>query len=208
MHASSIPYEVTGSIETANPGTVFFPGDFLHLGSPEAIHTTFSRLTTADKLTRLAKGIYLKPKIDPELGVIKPSLEELAHKIADRDKATIRPTGSYALNVLGLSTQVPTKVVYLTNGNPKRIKIGKGQIVFKKAPPKQLAVQSEMVFLAIQALIELGERAKTEKVINQLTTLLSRESPKDILEGARLAPHRVARILYLILEKLKANQND
>ena len=207
MRTFPISQALLDRVDAAEPGAVFFPADFLDLGSPEAIHTTFSRLASTDELTRLAKGIYLKPKMDPELGKLKPSLEDLAQKIAERDRVIIRPTGAYALNKLGLSTQVPTKVVFLTNGNAKRISVGNRHIVFKKVSPKQMAVKSETVFLAIQALIELKDRANRQTVFDQLTAILSREPLEDILEGARLAPQQVSRILYLIAEKLKAGKH-
>lgn len=196
MAAETITKAVAARIKEAAPGTVFFPGDLLELGTPEAIHTTFSRLAASHTLLRLAKGIYLKPKIDPELGPLKPSLEELAYKIADRDKVTIRPTGAYALNKLGLSTQVPTKVVFLTNGNAKRIVVGKSSIVFQKTTPKQLAVEQENIFLAIQALIAMKDQAIDPQVMRQLTQVLAGEQPDDIRKAAKLAPQRIARMLY------------
>ena len=196
MSAETITKAVAARVKEAAPGTVFFPGDLLELGTPEAIHTTFSRLAASHTLLRLAKGIYLKPKIDPELGPLKPSLEELAYKIADRDKVTIRPTGAYALNKLGLSTQVPTKVVFLTNGNAKRIVVGKSSIVFQKTTPKQLAVEQENIFLAIQALIAMKDQANDPQVMRQLTQVLAGEQPDDIRKAAKLTPQRIARMLY------------
>ena len=152
MPAETITRFVTEKVKEAKPGTMFFPADLLEFGAPDAIHQTFSRLARNKTLLRLAKGIYAKPTMDPELGALRPSLENVAQQIAERDKVVIRPTGAAALNKLGLSTQVPTKVVYLTNGNPKRIQVGRSTIVFKKTTHKQLAVQPETVFLAIQAL--------------------------------------------------------
>jgi hypothetical protein len=203
MPAATITRSVTEQVQEAKPGTMFFPADLLEFGAPDAIHQTFSRLARTKILLRLAKGIYVKPKIDPELGPLRPSLEDVAQQIAERDKVVIRPTGAAALNKLGLSTQVPTKVVYLTNGNPKRIRVGRSTIVFKKTTHKQLAVQSEMVFLAIQALIALEDQADTPDNIRQLTEVLGMEKPADIRQGARLAPQRIARILYQIANHIE-----
>ena len=204
MPADTVTRAIADLVKEAKPGTVFFPGDLLELGSPEAIHTIFSRLAGA-QLLRLAKGIYLKPKIDPELGPLKPSLEELARIIADRDKVVIRPTGAYALNRLGLSTQVPMRVVFLTSGNPKHIKVGRSTLVFQKTTPKQLAVKHENIFLVIQALISLKDQAEDPGVIRRLTELLAQQPTADIREGAKLAPQRVARILYQIVENIEKN---
>jgi hypothetical protein len=203
MSAETITRSVTEKVKEAKPGTVFFPSDLLEFGAPDAIHQTFSRLARSKTLLRLAKGIYVKPTMDSELGPLRPSLEDVAQQIADRDKVLIRPTGAAALNKLGLSTQVPTKVVYLTNGNPKRIRFGRSSIVFKKTTHKQLAVQPEMVFLAIQALIALEDQADTPDIIRQLKEILSMENPADIRQGARLAPQRIGQILYQIANDIE-----
>lgn len=187
------------------PGQLLFPSEYFDIGSPEAIHMAFSRLVRQDTLTRLGKGIYLKPKIDPQLGQLYPSLEEIARKIAEKERVVIRPTGSYALNKLGLSTQVPTKVVFLTNGSPRTIRIGKGTLTFKSTTPKKLSAKSDTVFLAIQALIELGEKGTTDKIIESLCTTLKREGPAAIREDARSAPNHVAQTLYLIADKIESN---
>ncbi len=208
MTASNISQFVTDRIKDAKPGAIFFPGDLLEFGSPEAIHTTLSRLVGTKQLIRLAKGIYLKAQIDPELGPLKPSLEDLARAIAKRDKVVIRPTGAYALNRLGLSTQVPTRVVFLTSGNPKNIKVGKSTLVFQKTTPKQLAVEQENIFLAIQALIALEDQAEDLQVIRRLTDVLAREQLADIREAAKLSPQRVARILYRIADDIENNNHD
>ena len=187
------------------PGQLLFPSEYFDIGSPEAIHMAFSRLVRQNTLTRLGKGIYLKPKIDPQMGQLYPSLEEIARKIAEKERVVIRPTGSYALNKLGLSTQVPTKVVYLTNGSPRTIRIGKGTLTFKSTTPKKLSAKSDIVFLAIQALIELGEKGTTDKIIESLCTILKREGPAAIREDARSAPNHVAKTLYFIADKLENN---
>jgi hypothetical protein len=203
MPAETITRSVTEKVKEAKPGTVFFPADLLEFGAPDAIHQTFSRLARNKTLLRLAKGIYVKPTMDPELGPLRPSLENVAQQIAERDMVVIRPTGAAALNKLGLSTQVPTKVVYLTNGNPKRIQVGRSTIVFKKTTHKQLAVKPETVFLAIQALIALREQANDPAIVRQLTEVLGVEKPADIREGARLAPQRIGRILYQIANNIE-----
>jgi hypothetical protein len=208
MAENKITKSIADRVKEAKPGTIFFPGDLLEFGSPEAIHTAFSRLAATKQLTRLAKGIYLKPAIDTELGPLKPSLEDLAKAISDRDKVVIRTTGAYALNRLGLSTQVPTRVVFLTNGNPKSIKVGKSTLVFQKTTPKQLAVEQENIFLAIQALIALKDQGEDPKVIRRLTEILAQEKLTDIREAAKLSPQRAARILYRIADNIENKNHD
>ncbi len=192
-------------VSQKEPGQLLFPSEYFDIGTPEAIHMAFSRLIRQNTLTRLGKGIYLKPKTDPQLGLVYPSLEEIARKIAEKEKVVIRPTGSYALNKLGLSTQVPTKVVFLTNGSSRTIRIGKGTITFKSTTPKKLAAKSDLVFLAIQALIELGEKGTTDKITETLYNVLKNEGAASIRADARSAPNHVARTLYLIADKIENN---
>ena len=119
-------------IETAigseQEGKIVFSTDYAELGTPEAIKKSLIRLCERNVIVRLAHGIYYKPKFDKELGLgmLLPSLDDIAQAIARRDHSRIVPTGDYALNSLGLSTQVPANAVYLTDGSPRRISVGKG----------------------------------------------------------------------------------
>lgn len=199
---TQIKEEITGK-----EGQLFFPEDFIHLGSPEAIHMALSRLSKEKELTRLAKGIYLRPKIHPSHGPIMLSIEEIAAAIAKRDKIIIRPTGSYALNKLGLSTQIPMKVVFLTDGHDRLIKIGRGTLRLKQTSPKKLAAKNELVFLAIQALQVLGQQDPEREQINfeKLRYALRNVPPAEIRADARYAPQRLTRILYRLAGKLENN---
>lgn len=201
---NSLQQNLEFRIRKTRPGTILFPGDFLELGSPEALHMAFSRLTERKYLSRIAKGIYVVPQVDPILGSVLPSLEDVAKAIAKREKVVIRPTGAYALNRLGLSTQVPTKVVFLTNGSRRTIRIGKGKLSFKPTTPKKLAAVNETVFLAIQALIALGKKGINDRVLQILTEKLRSVSPTQIREDARNAPQEISKILFKIAAKMES----
>lgn len=185
---------------TEKEGQIIFPEDYLHLGSPEAVHMALSRLVKQKELTRLAKGIYLRQKIDIKLGPIMPSIEEIALAIAQKENVIIRPTGAYALNKLGISTQIPMKVVFQTNGQPRSIKIGKGTLTFKPTTPKMLGAKNELVYLVIQALQELGKLDNvTQEIIFEKLRYALRNIPRSvILEDAKYAPQRVTRLLYYL----------
>jgi RNA-binding protein YhbY len=202
-YKNSIKSRIMSLLTVDNEGQLLFPGDFLQIGSPEAVNMTFSRLAREKKIHRLAKGIYLQPRTHSKLGVIYPSLEEIARQIATREKVKIRPTGSYALNKLGLSTQVPTKVVFLTDGSSRKIRVGKGTITFKSTTPKKMAARGELTFLAIQAMLTLGEQGVDEKVTNHLVSVLKHEGATQVREGAKSAPVWIARQLYLIADKIE-----
>jgi hypothetical protein len=191
-----IEAKVAEILQGTPKGSVLFVDDFLDLGSPDSIKKALYRLTNEKGLLiRLAHGIYLYPKTDKELGTLYPSTEEIAKGIARRDKARIIPTGIYALNRLGLSTQVPMKIVYLTDGATRSIKIGKRTISFKKTSPKNLMTKGEISTLAIQALKEIGQEDVNGEILQQLKVVLKKETEENILHDAKLAPAWINKIL-------------
>lgn len=191
-----IEAKVAERLQEMPKGTVLFVDDFLDLGSPDSIKKALYRLTNEKKLlVRLAHGIYLYPKTDKELGILYPSTEEIAKAIARRDKTRIIPTGVYALNRLGLSTQVPMKIVYLTDGATRSIKIGKRTITFKRTSPKNLMTTGEISTLAIQALKEIGQNNVDDDILKQLKVVLKKETEENIRHDAKLAPAWINKIL-------------
>ena len=192
---SSIHNQLIAQIKKRKKGTILFPADFKGHLSAVAIRQTLSRLTKEGMLKRLAQGVYLYPQEDPALGTLYPSTDEIAQAIAKRDKVRILPAGLYALNKLGLSTQVPMKVVYLTDGKPKTIKAGKRTITFITSTPKKLSLKGKWSSLAIQALEVIGKNGITPEITSQIATVLRNENIKTIQEDAKLAPDWIARLL-------------
>lgn len=148
-----------------------------------------------EEIIRVARGIYTRPKISKLLGVMQPTTEEIARAIAKRDKARIIPTGSYALNALGLSTQVPINVVLLTDGASRRIKVGKRSILFKKTSTRNLATIGEISGLVIQALKAIGTDRAREWEIQKILELLKKEQPTRLQHDIRLAPEWIRKIM-------------
>ena len=153
-------------IKKARRGALFFTDDFQAAGNAEAVRKALERLVKADKLQRVATGIYVRSEKDPVIGYVTPGIEAIAKTIARRDKARIVPMGTYALNRLGLSTQVPLNVIYLTNGAARKIKFGNQSITFKKTTPKNVAAIGEISGLVIQALRTIGKDKITENSID------------------------------------------
>ena len=139
------------------------------------------------------------PKEDKEygLGIIYPSVEDIAQAIAKRDKAKIVPMGAYALNRLGLSTQMHMNVVFLTNGAPRRIKIGNGRgILFKHSSSgKNFAYKSELMMLVVTAMRTIGENKITDEERNVLVEHAKNVNDNDFKHDIKLAPAWVRKIL-------------
>jgi len=195
MERPVVENKVAETLTKLQKGSILFVDDFLDFGNSESIKKALFRLKEKGLLIRVAHGIYLYPKKDKDLGVLYPSAEEIAIAIAKRDKARIIPTGIQALNKLGLSTQIPLKVVFLTDGAARSIKIGKRTITFKKTSPKNLLAKGEISGLAIQALKSIGQDKIEDDVLKKMLTILKKEKKEVILHDAKLAPAWINKIL-------------
>lgn len=187
----SIEDKIMKMIRDEGQGYIFFPNDFIELGESKTIGKALERLTEKEKILRLARGIYCYPKQDEVmgLGVLYPSIEEIADSIARRDKARIVPTGIHALNKLGLSTQIPMNFVYLTDGTRRKVNLGNGKsIQFKFTSPKNLAFTNKLAMLVTFALKELGQDRITEQQTVQLGKILRKESIEKVMADAPLMP--------------------
>lgn len=201
----SVDSKIIAKIKKAKRGSLFFSEDFLSLGTSKAVSKALERLVEKEELSRVSRGIYSRLRIDPVLGAISPTTEEIAEAVRRRDKARIIPTGILALNSLGLSTQVPMNLVYLTDGAARTIQIGKRKIVFKKTSPRNLAAIGSISSLAIQALREIGKDNATEGEINNILRQLEKEDPYRLQHDIKLAPEWIRIIMR---QALKADKND
>lgn len=195
MERPVVENKVAEKLKKLQKGSILFVDDFLDFGNSESIKKALFRLKEKGLLVRLTHGIYLHPKTDKDLGVLYPSAEEIAIAIAKRDRARIIPTGIQALNKLGLSTQIPLKAVFLTDGAARSIKIGKRTITFKKTSPKNLLAKGEISSLVIQALKSIGQNKLEDDSLKKLKTILRKEKKENILHDAKLAPAWVNKIL-------------
>ena len=183
---------IKSRVNQSERGTLFSPDAFADTGTSDAVRSALVRLCKNGILMRVAQGIYCNPKVDYKWGggVIMPSVEEIAAAIADRDKARIAPTGSYAMYRLGLSTQIPANVVFVTDGSPRRVTIGKGRgILFKRTSEmRTFAYRSSLMALIVTALREIGEGHVTESQLPILKEHLKDVSDEDFSHDIALAP--------------------
>lgn len=197
----SIDDKILVKVKKARRGSLFFVDDFLSLGSAKAVSKALERLVKKSELNRVARGIYSRLAEDPILGPLKPSTEDIAEAIRRRDKARVVPSGSLALNALGLSTQVPMNVVYYTDGSARKIDLGKRKIVFKKTSPRNLATIGKISTLVIQALKEIGKNKVTDDEIKIILEHLRKEEPRRLEHDIKLAPEWIRIIMRKALKK-------
>lgn len=175
-------------VKKSAKGKIFFADDFVKFGSSENIRKVLSRLEKEGLLERLAQGIYLVPKRDALLGTLYPTIEEIALEIAKRDKARIAPTGSLALFQLGITTQIPLKAVYLTDGAQRIIAIGNRTIQFKKTTPRNLAIKDHLLLLITQALKEIGQHKVTDLHLQKLQSFALQLDSEILKSQLKLTP--------------------
>ena len=199
----SIEKQIERSIKSKPKGLLILPSDYLSYGNSTAIRKALDRLEDKKVIIRIAQGIYVRPKISKLIGQLVPSAEEVAEAIAKRDHIRTLPTGSYALNALGLSTQVPMNIVLLTDGSPRVIKVGNRKIKFKKTTPKNLMAKGKISRLVIQALKDIGNDKVTDEEELKILTLLAKENEKDLKHDIALAPVWIQKIMKKALIDVK-----
>ncbi len=192
---NSIDSKVLNRIYGHRGGWVFTPTHFLDLGNRAAVAAALKRHKQTGLIRQLARGLYDYPIDHPSLGRIPPSADAVARALASRHAVRLQPTGAYAANVLGLSEQVPTRIVFLTDGPSRRVKFGQQEIVLKGTTPRNVATASRKSGTIIQALRHVGQRNVDDRTLTILKRQLSRSDRVQLLKDLRYAPGWIADIL-------------
>lgn len=198
MAVLSLEKQVLSLIKKKGRGNFVFASDFTNLGEQKTINKVLERLANDDTIIRISRGVYYYPKVDKVLGlgVLYPTLEDIAEGIAKRDKARIVPTGIYALNRLGFSTQIPMNVVYLTDGSERKLNLCNGtSIQFKYTAPKNLAFKSHLAMLLTFAFKTIGKENITQDMLTHTKELLAKDEKSSIEQDYNLMPAWVSSII-------------
>jgi hypothetical protein len=187
--------KIVARINGKGRGWVFTPRDFASLGDPRVIGVALSRLTRKNTIQRVAHGLYNYPKQHPKLGTLSPSPDAIAQALAGRDATHLQPSGAYAANLLGLSEQVPMRIVFLTEGTSRKIKLKNQEVILKRTTPRHMATAGKISGLVIQALRHLGVRHGTDSIVNTLKSRLSHEDKTQLLKDAHYAPAWIANVI-------------
>lgn len=195
----SIANQIEKRIESKKRGVFIFSSDFVDIATPENVTKVLQRIMKAGKIIRVCQGVYYYPRIDTKygLGVIKPTTTEIALAIAKRDGVDIFPTGSYALHALGLSTQVPANAVFITNGSPRKINIGrKKDILFKHSDnAHNFEYKSKEMQLVVAALKEIGKGLATEEELTIIKEIVDRVPENQFKHDLALAPNWIIKLI-------------
>jgi hypothetical protein len=198
---ASIESTILSRIKKWGRGSVVLPANFLDLGSRQAVGVALHRLEKAGVIRRLARGVYGYPVQDPILGDLSPTIEAITKALSERDRIRLQPSGAYALNLLGLSDQVPAKIVLLTEGESRSLKIGAMTIQLRHTTPRHMASAGRLSGLIIQAFRSLGKDHVTQARIDTLKSRIPLKQRKELLKDLAIAPAWMHPIFYELAEK-------
>lgn len=183
-------------IENIPLGEPFTPATFLEFGARASVDQTLSRLVKAGRITRLARGVYVRPKESRYIGSVMPEPFKIAEAIARTTGATVQVHGAEAARRLEISTQVPTQPVFHTSGPNRRFRVGNLEITLKHASPRKLALAGQPAGLALAAFWYLGKRGLTSNVIESIRKKLSLSEFESLKSAASSMPAWMADALF------------
>jgi len=185
-------------------GWCFTPKIFLDLGHRPTIDSALSRLTEKGTIRRLARGLYDYPKKHPKIGLLSPEPMAVAKAIASRDATRFQPSGAYAAHVLGLTDQIPARIIFLTDGKDRKVLIGKQEIWLKNTTPGNISTADHISGLVFHAFRYIGKRGINYTHINHLRKALSVSEKRRILLDKAVAPTW----MHILIERIiKENQD-
>ena len=199
MGMKTVRKAILEHIHAAGRGQVFTPKDFLGAGTRYATDQALSRLMRAGEIQRLGRGLYYYPRTNPKLGIqVAPDVDQIAQAIGRRTGSRMVPSGAVAANLFGLSTQVPAKFIYLSDGRSRRLHVGNIEIQIKHVSPKELPPGSQTSAMVLQALRYLGREAVEAKVIAKLRAALPARQKRELLQDARYTTDWIAEAIRKI----------
>jgi len=187
-HTNSVDTNVLMRIQSHQPGWVFTPADFADLGSRTAVATALKRHKAAGTIRLLGRGLYDIPVLHPVLGLLWPAIETVAKALERKEGIRLQPSGVYAANLLGLSEQVPAKIVFLSDGATRSVTVGPTQIQLTRTTPGNMAAAGRLSGLLIQAFRSLGAAHVTPQRIAYLRASLPAVERAKLLHEIALAP--------------------
>ena len=200
LKTQTIDSKIRSRVFGNRKGWVFTPKHFQDLGSSAAIESTLRRLKAAGTIRQLARGLYDYPVQDPVLGTVAPSADAIARALVVRDAIRLQPSGAYAANVLGLSEQVPSRIVFLTDGPARKVKIGRREIHLQHTTPRNMATAGRKSGTLIQALRHLGQDQIDDQALAVLRRQITDADRAAIRKDLNHAPAWIADLLLPLTE--------
>jgi hypothetical protein len=201
----TIAEKILRKIRGHGVGWVFSPTSFQGIGSRAAVESTIRRLVNNGRIRRIAHGLYDYPRTDPQLGMLAPPVDKIITALEERDAVRLQPSGAYAANLLGLSNQVPMKLVFLTDGPSRKLQVDKVQIHLRRTTPRNMATAGRVSGTVIQALRWMGLDHADSETVGILRDRLNPEEKAQLLKDIQYAPIWIAELVRIIAAKNEAS---
>lgn len=177
-------------------GEPFTPGSLLGMGSRASVDQALSRLAKAGAITRITRGVFVRPAQSRHLGRVLPAPSKVVEAVAKAKGATVQVHGAEAARRLELTTQAPTQPVFYTSGPSKRFRMGKMEIVLKHASSRRLALAGRPAGIALSALWYLGRNEVTPETIAQIRHKLTPAEFEALTAAKASMPAWMAETFY------------
>ena len=183
---ASLPKRIMEHAEALPEAAPICPGTLLHMGNRAAVDQALSRLARRGRLLRVCRGVYVRP-IETEFGVRAPSVEKVIAALSALWGETIVPSEGAAANVLGLTTQVPIRSVYLTSGPTRTLRLFAQVIRLRHAPRWQLVAPRRPAGLAVRAMAWLGPH-EVKRVLGAIKQSLTQRDIDELVATRAILP--------------------
>lgn len=187
-------------------GAAMTPSDFVDLADRRVIAVALSRLVKAERLRRSSRGVYVYPKHSELLGELSPSPDEVVKAVSRVGGERVQPAGAYAANLLGLSDQVPAKVVYLTDGNSRKLKVRNLSIELRQASARRLATAGRISGTVAESLRFLRKAQVDDEVVEKLRQRLSEADKQQLLKDIKRVPAWIGEIFRSLAHEKNNDQ--
>lgn len=195
----AIERKILSRIYGRSRGWAFTKTDFVAGFGEANIHQALSTLARAGTIRRVCHGVYDYPRHSELLGqALSPDVDQVAQALARKFNWRIQPSGEAALNLLGLSTQVPGRWIYLSDGPSRDYAIGEDGrqvLAFRKAGLKDTGFKYRESGLLVQALKALGKERVDSAVIETLRRQLDPKLRRRILADTRAVTGWILQII-------------
>jgi len=192
--------QINERVDDAEPGAVFVPSDFFDIAEAVKVNMCLNRLSKNGVLNTVMRGVYAKPRYSDMLKTnVPPHSDNIAQAIARKHGWAIVPCGDTALNMLGLSTQVPSVWLYVSDGPYKTYEADGVKLRFKRTNNKnEIVGVPYKTALVIQALKAIGKDNITDEIIHRLSKALNNNEKSEMLEERQ----RITAWVYEIMRKI------
>ena len=206
MKRPSVEKLVLARMEERGRGGVFTPKDFSDLGGRSAVAVALHRLVKKEVVRNIGNGLYFFPELGGMFGESVAGADDIVAAIARRDGIRIRETHAYAANITGISTQVPTRIAYQTDGRSRKIRVkplstgGRGyDIVLRRTSSRYMRARTEVGYLVIQGLRDHGRKHFGKEEYAELLRRLPPHGKEDLKKDLDIAPVWIAAVMRRLI---------